>query len=102
VAILVPVLGIFWFPGRNKTTPLQWLRAVPAIGITSVVADFLYFHALSMEGSMISMISALRRSSVLITFILGAFLFKEQNLKRKGFCLVGILAGILLITSGSR
>ncbi|MBN1987624.1 MAG: EamA family transporter, partial [Prolixibacteraceae bacterium] len=69
---------------------------------TLVIADFLYFYALSLEGSMISMISALRRSSVLITFTLGAMLFKEQNLKRKGIFLLGILAGILLITLGSR
>jgi transporter family protein len=98
----VPVLAIFWFPNRRNTTKFQWRWTIPLIGITLVIADFLYFYALSLEGSMISMISALRRSSVLITFTLGAMLFKEQNLKRKGIFLLGILAGILLITLGSR
>lgn len=102
VAILLPVLGIFWFPKRKKTTIFKWRWTIPAIGVTLVIADFLYFYALSMEGSMISMISALRRSSVLITFSLGALLFKELNLKRKGIYLLGILAGILLITLGSQ
>lgn len=102
VIILVPVLAIFWFPNRRNTTKFQWRWTIPLIGITLVIADFLYFYALSLEGSMISMISALRRSSVLITFTLGAMLFKEQNLKRKGIFLLGILAGILLITLGSR
>ena len=101
VVIMFPVVGIFWFPKRRNTTPFKWRWTIPAIGITLVITDFLYFYALSFEGSMISMISALRRSSVLITFTLGALLFKEQNLKRKGLYLIGILAGILLITLGS-
>ncbi|MCG6188913.1 EamA family transporter [Maribellus maritimus] len=102
VIILFPVLAVFWFPNRKNTTKFRWRWTIPLIGVTLVVADFLYFYALSLEDSMISMISALRRSSVLITFTLGALLFKEQNLKRKGIYLIGILAGILLITLGSR
>ncbi|MFW5757000.1 MAG: EamA family transporter, partial [Tangfeifania sp.] len=84
------------------TTRFRWRWAIPAIGITLVVADFLYFYALSIEDSMISIIAALRRSSVLIAFILGALIFKEQNLKSKGIFLLGILVGILMITLGSR
>ncbi len=101
VAILLPVLAIFWFPNRKNTTPFRWRWTIPFIGITLVIADFLYFYALSFEGSMISMISALRRSSVVVTFTLGALLFSEQNLRKKAFYLLGILAGILLITLGS-
>ncbi|HKL32285.1 MAG TPA: EamA family transporter [Tangfeifania sp.] len=102
VAIMLPVLGIFWYPTRKKTTRFRWRWAIPAIGITLVVADFLYFYALSIEDSMISIIAALRRSSVLIAFVLGALIFKEQNLKSKGIFLIGILVGILMITLGSR
>lgn len=102
VAIMLPLLGIIWYPTRNKTSSFKWRWAIPAIGITLVIADFLYFYALSIEGSMISMLSAIRRSSVLVTFILGAMVFKEQNLKRKGIYLLGILTGILLITLGSQ
>ena len=102
VVILLPILRFFWYPKRKTISKFQWRWTIPLIGITLVIADFLYFYAISMEGSMISMISALRRSSVLITFTLGALLFKEQNLKKKGFYLVGILIGILLITLGSK
>lgn len=102
VVILLPILAIFWYPNRKTNSKFQWRWTIPLIGVTLVVADFLYFYAISMEGSMISMISALRRSSVLITFTLGALLFKEQNLKKKGIYLVRILIGILLITLGSR
>jgi bacterial/archaeal transporter family protein len=102
VVLLFPVLMIFWFPKRKKTTPFKWRWSIPAIGLTLVVADFLYFYALSYEGSMISMISALRRGSVIITFTLGALIFKEQNLKSKAVFLSGIIIGILMITLGSR
>jgi transporter family protein len=99
--ILLPVLAIFWFPGRRKTTPFRWRWAIPAIGLTLVIADFLYFYALSCEGSMISVIAALRRVSVLVTFAFGAFILGEVNLKQKGIYLLGILIGTLLITLGS-
>lgn len=102
VLILLPVVGIFWYPNRKNTTSFKWRWAIPAIGITLVIADFLYFYALSIDGSMISMISALRRSSVFITFTVGAILFKEQNLKTKGIYLIGILVGIFMITIGSQ
>ncbi len=101
VVILFPVLAILWFPGRKNTTPFRWRWSIPAIGIMLVTADFLYFYALSCEGSMISVISALRRVSVLVTFIFGAFMFAEINLKQKGLYLLGILAGTLLMTLGS-
>ena len=101
VVILFPVLAILWFPGRKNTTPFRWRWSIPAIGIMLVTADFLYFYALSCEGSMIAVISALRRVSVLVTFGFGAFMFAETNLKQKGLYLLGILAGTLLMTLGS-
>jgi transporter family protein len=101
VIILLPVLAFLWFPGRKNTTPFLWRWAIPAIGLTLVIADFLYFYALRCEGSMISVISALRRVSVLVTFSFGAFLPGEVNLKQKGIYLLGILAGTLLMTLGS-
>ena len=58
VAILLPVLAILWYPNRKKTTKFQWRWTIPLIGVTLVIADFLYFYALSFDGSMISMISA--------------------------------------------
>jgi len=101
-AIMFPILLFLWYPKRHNSTRFQWRWTIVAIAVSLVIADFLYFYALSLEGSMISMISALRRSSVLLTFTMGAFIFREQNLKQKGIYLLGILAGILFITLGSR
>jgi transporter family protein len=71
------------------------------IGITLTVADFIYFWALSQDGSLISIISTVRRGSVIVSFSLGAIIFKEKNIKIKALILAGILAGIGLIIWGS-
>ena len=39
----------------------------------------------------------MRRFSVVITFVLGAILFHERNLKRKGLALAAILVGVALL-----
>lgn len=80
-----------------KRTRFEWRWTVPATGVLLAAADWLYFRGLSMPDVPISVGSLMRRFSVVITFVLGAALFKERNLKRKGAALVAILAGIMLL-----
>jgi len=101
VPIMLLVLAAFWFPKRKKLTPLKWHYAIPFIGIVLVLGDFAYFYALTFDDSMISILSLLRRSSVIISFGVGAFIFKETNKKYKGLVLLGIIAGIYLIILGT-
>ncbi len=102
VAVMLPVLAVVrWSRPKSKRIPFEWRWSIPAIGVFLLLADFAYFYALSYEDSMISIISALRRGGVLIAFITGAFLFREHNIRQKGIYLLGILAGILLISLGS-
>ncbi len=101
VLILIPVLLIFWLPYRKKQDAFQWRKTIPLIGVTLAIADFVYFYSLSYPGSMISILSTLRRSSVIVSFAIGSVLFKEENLKMKFYILIGILAGIVLILMGS-
>jgi hypothetical protein len=46
-------------------------------------ADFVYFYALGMDGAMISIVSMVRRGSVVVSFLFGAMIFREKNLKSK-------------------
>ena len=101
VLILLPVLFIFWYPSRKKQDAFQWRNTIPLIGITLAIADFVYFYSLSYSGSLISILSTLRRSSVIVSFAIGSQIFKEENLKLKFYILIGILAGIILILLGS-
>jgi transporter family protein len=62
-----------------------------------VAADWLYFHGLAIPDVSIAAGSLLRRFSVVITFVLGALLFGERNLRRKGVALAAILAGVAML-----
>lgn len=101
VVFMLPAVYFIWYP-RRKNQPLKWTWAIPFIGITLTIADFMYFYALQTEGSLISLISIIRRSSVVYSFFIGAYVFKEQNITRKALLLFGILAGVILLIFGSR
>lgn len=101
VVILFPFVLLNEKIRKRKNISFEWRWTIPFIGIFLVVADYLYFYALSNEDALISVISALRRGSVLVAFVIGGLLFREQNLKKKGLYLLGILTGILLLTLGT-
>ncbi|MGL4327926.1 MAG: EamA family transporter [Tannerellaceae bacterium] len=96
------VLLVLWYPTRKKTTPFTWRWNIIFISIFLVMADFVYFYALSLPGSMISIISMVRRSNVLVTFAAGAIFFKEKNLKSKAFDLLLVLIGMIFLYIGTR
>ena len=100
--IMFIILMIVWYPTREKTTRFHWSWAIPLIAIFVGAADFSYFNALSMEDSMISVVSLIRRGSVLISFACGVIIFKERNLKAKIIDLLLILIGMIFVYFGSR
>ena len=93
---------IAWYPTRKKTTPFHWSWAIPLIAIFVAGADFAYFNALSRPEAMISVVSLIRRGSVLISFACGVVIFKERNLKAKILDLFLILVGMIFVYFGSR
>ncbi len=93
---------ILWLPNRSKTTPFHWSWAILMISIFISAADFAYLTALRQSDSMISVVSLVRRSSVIVSFLCGAIIFKERNLKAKALDLAFILVGMILIWIGSR
>lgn len=97
IPVLLPVLLFAWYPNRKNYSPFRWTWLIPVIGITLVISDFVYFYALSMDGSMVSILSVLRRSSVVVSFTAGALFFGENNIKYKAMALIGILTGVTLI-----
>ena len=102
VVILFPVLVITrWRLPKNERTPFHWRWSIPLIGVFLVVADYLYFNSLSYADSMVSIVSALRRGGAVISFVVGAVVFKEKNIPLKALYLAGIMIGILLISMAS-
>ena len=100
--IMSIVLLVLWAPRRHQSTPFHWTWAIPLISIFLCVADFAYFTALAQEGSLIAVVSMVRRGSVLVSFLCGALLFREKNLKSKAFDLLLVLLGMLFLYWGTR
>lgn len=100
LAMMSLILLIIWRP-RRKGEPFRWVWTIPLISIFVSLADFCYYHALDSEGSMIAVISMIRRSSVIVTFLFGALCFGERNLKAKALDLLLILIGMVLLAVGS-
>ncbi|MBB3187245.1 EamA family transporter [Microbacter margulisiae] len=97
VIIMGVILLVLWYPKRKETTPFKWKKSILGISLFVTLADFLYFFALSDPNSMISLLTVVRRSGVVVSFSLGAILFREKNILIKAICLLGVIAGTLLL-----
>ena len=78
------------------TSTRRW--SIPVTGILLIAADFLYFYALSLPETRISILSFIRRSSVVTAFALGGGLFHEKLLLPKAAALAVILAGVAVLS----
>lgn len=79
----------------------KWRWSIVLLSLFLCASDFLYFYALSIPDSLISVVSPIRRSGVIVPFLAGAFFLKEKNIKEKALLLLGVLLGILCLYFGS-
>ena len=86
---------------KEKREKFKWDWMLLLIAVFIVGADMLYFFALKQEGALLSVISLMRRCSVVVTFVLGAIVFKEKKIKEKSLDLAILMAGMLLLLYGS-
>ena len=101
VFIMCPIILLLWYPQRKTSTPFRWEWTIVGISLFLCAADFVYFYALSYEDSMISIVSMVRRGSVIVSFLFGAMLFHEKNLKSKAVDLILVLIGMFFLYLGS-
>ena len=94
------MLLLLWWPKRKEGTPFQWRWSILLISVFLSVADYVYFYSLSLDGALISVVSMVRRSSVLVSFMLGALLFHEKNLRSKAIDLALVLLSMFLLWIG--
>ena len=97
VPVMIP-LAIRWWRLERAENPFQWRWSIPLIALFLLVADFTYFTALSDPSALISVISPLRRASLVIAFLFGIVNLKERNWKAKAPCIAVILAGVVLLS----
>lgn len=100
--IMTIIVSVLWLPNRHRHTPFRWSWAIPLITLFVSAADFAYFYALTMDDALISVVSMVRRGSVLVSFGYGAFVLHENNLRGKLLDLILILVGMVFLYLGSR
>lgn len=100
--IMGVVLLLLWLPKRKRATPFRWRWSILLISVFITLADFVYFFALSQPEAMISVVSMVRRGSVIVSFCFGALIFREKNLRAKAFDLTLVLAGMFCLWMGGR
>ena len=100
LAIMTVLLLVIWYPRRN-VDKFHWSWAIPLISVFVSLADFCYYHAIDIDGSMIAVISMIRRFSVVVSFVCAAVIFGEKNIKSKALDMVLILVGMILLAIGS-
>ncbi|HEV2327819.1 MAG TPA: DMT family transporter [Verrucomicrobiae bacterium] len=82
---------------RNE---FHWRWSIPAIALSLLVADYLYFSALQHPKALVAIVMSLRRASTLVAFAGGLYLFREANGWRKLPAVLGIMVGIILTLAG--
>ena len=95
------ILCTVWFPKRRQSTPFRWDGAIVFISIFLCLTDFAYLYALSLPGAMISVVSMVRRGSVIVSFITAVLFFRERNVKAKAVDLLLVLLGMICLYIGS-
>ena len=100
--LMLLMLMLLWWPKRRHTTPFHWDWAIIGVSIFLSTADFMYFYSLSLPSAMISIVSMIRRGSVIVSFLCGAMLFHEKNLRAKAIDLALVLLGMICLYIGSR
>lgn len=86
---------------HKEGSGFTWRWTFPCIALFLTVADLAYFYSLSLEGSMVAIVSMIRRGSVIVSFIYGVVALHEKNIKSKLIDLCVLLLSLALLVVGS-
>lgn len=98
LAVIVAVKAVRDGERRER---FRWDWSLLAIAVLITLSDAIYFLAINQEGSLLSVISLVRRFSIVVTFFVGAIIFREGKIKGKSAALAFMIVGILLLMYGS-
>lgn len=106
VPVMVP-LALWWLRARRRgelrgpdggKAVFQWRRSIALVSPLLIAADAFYFIALSNPDAMVSVVSVLRRCSVIVALAFGASALSEANFRAKATCVGVILVGVMVLT----
>ncbi len=96
------IVGVLLWRNRSKQPTFTWRWSIVLISVFLVTADFSYFSALACEGSMVSILSMVRRSNVIVSFLGGVLLLSERNWRGKALDLLLVAIGMLFVWFGTK
>lgn len=82
---------------RNSFRRLPWARGAFLVALFLFIADLAYFRALACDGARVAIVSATRRTSLVVAFLASGFVLKERHLREKTGSVVLALSGVLLL-----
>lgn len=100
--IMCAVVGLLHRCARPGADAFTWRWSIPCISLFLTAADLAYFYSLSLPGAMISVVSMIRRGSVLVSFCYGVVVLRERHVRAKALDLLILLLGLALLVAGSR
>ncbi len=87
--------------GWKEQTKFSWDWTLLLVAVLITGADALYFFALKQPGALLSVVSVIRRASVIVAFLCGAIFFKEGNIRAKALNLLLMASGVVLLLLGN-
>ena len=100
--LLIMTVTVALLRRHGATSPrFRWRWTILGISLFLTAADLAYFYALSLPGSMISVISMIRRGSVLVSFLYGVLILREKHVKAKLLDLAILLLSLTLLVLAS-
>ncbi len=98
--MLVLVIALRRF-GPGDAPKFTWRWTIPLISLFLTGADALYFYVLSHEEALVSVVSMLRRGSVVVPFFYGMLVLRERNIGAKAMDLMLLMISLGLLVAGS-
>ena len=100
LALLFLPLAVGWKLRWWSRQVFHWRWSILWVSLFLLAADFIYLDALRNPAALVSLVSSLRRGSILVAFAGGLFFFKERNGRAKLPAVLGIVLGIVLTILG--
>ncbi len=99
--VLMSAVAFVLTRGAAGATPFRWRWAIAGISLFLTAADLCYFYALSLPGSMIAVVSMIRRGSVLVSFFFGVVVLHEGHVRSKLLDLALLMVSLILLVIGA-
>ena len=96
-ALLALILLIQYLADKEHFQGFAWDWRILIIAVLITAAEAAYFFAIKDPDAMLSVISIIRRCSVLVTFLGGALILKEGQIRDKALDMVLMMAGVGLL-----